>query len=384
VGIDIGVYGARGIPSTYSGYETFLSELLPRLAQRGHRITMYCRAGEVERRETYQGVVLRHLPSVRTKSLSTVSHGGVAAVTARFAGHDVVLVVNVANALPAAVQTLTGQPVVLNTDGQEWLRGKWGPTARRVFLSSARMAPRIATALVSDSVGMADVYRRQFGAETTTIIPYMYLASTRPDLTRLEGEMGLAPGDFMLTGGRLVPENNTHRVAQAYVDSDCPLPLMVLGAANYASPVTERLRELAASDSRVRFVGHVADRALFVSLLAGARRYIHAHSVGGINPSLVEAMGSGSAILALDTVFNREALGETGEYFTDFEHELPRLLNTTSQRSSQEQTLRAAAVERAVDLFNPDDVVSAYERILVAASESTSTSHVALSTRWSE
>lgn len=380
--LDIGVYGARGIPSTYSGYETFLTELLPGLADRGHRVTMYCRRGEVESGRSYRGVRLRHLPSLRTKSLSTLSHGGVAAIAGRLARHDVMLVVNVANAVPAGLATRTGQPVVLNTDGQEWLRGKWGPRARKVFYRSAHLAPRTATALVSDCRGMADIYRDEFSAPSTTVIPYMYLPKTAPDLKMLPQRFDVAAGGYFVTGGRLVPENNVERVAKAYAASTSSLPLLVLGAANYDSPVVEELNRLAAQDKRVVLLGHVSDRQAFVTLLAGARRYVHAHSVGGINPSLVEAMGSGAAVLALGTSFNREALGSAGWYFDDFEQELPGLLSSAAAAEDDSEATRADARRRAVEVYSPEDVVQAYEELLLVTAGTPSRGTARIRTRW--
>lgn len=381
--LNLGVYGARGIPSTYSGYETFLTELLPNLAERGHRVTMYCRKGDIEPLAEYRGVRLRHVAAVDTKSLSTLTHGALAALAARAARHDVVLVVNVANALPAALATRTGQSVVLNTDGQEWLRGKWGPLAKRVFLTSARIAARSATSLVSDCRGMADVYRDVFGAESSTVIPYMYLPGTTPDPSRLPRDFGVRADEFVVTGGRLVPENNADRVTEAYLRTTSPLPLLVLGAANYDSPVLTRLKQLAAQDERVVLVGHVSDRQAFISLLAGARRYVHAHTVGGINPSLVEAMGSGAAVLALDTRFNREALGEAGWYFTDFESSLIGALGAACRDADLTEEIRKESRRRATELFAPEAVVDAYEQLLLWAAETPSRDKIAITTRWS-
>src|SRR3954451_19497438 len=96
--LNVGVYGARGIPSTYSGYETFLTTLLPALAQRGHEVTMYCRRGQTAQSGRYQGVRRVVLPAIPGKQFNTLSHGAFAAVAARSRRHDVVLVVNVANA----------------------------------------------------------------------------------------------------------------------------------------------------------------------------------------------------------------------------------------------------------------------------------------------
>ena len=126
--LNIGVFGARGIPSTYSGYETFLTTLLPELVARGHRVTMYCRRGETEGDDHYLGVDRVILPAIPGKQFSTLSHGAVASLRSRIARHDVVLTVNVANAAFCALHRYTGRPIVLNTDGQEWLRGKWGPS----------------------------------------------------------------------------------------------------------------------------------------------------------------------------------------------------------------------------------------------------------------
>ncbi|HMS12642.1 MAG TPA: glycosyltransferase [Microthrixaceae bacterium] len=157
-GLDIGVYGARGVPSTYSGYETFLTTLLPELVRRGDRVTMYCRPGDGMDNSEWEGVRRRVLPALPGKNFNTLTHGLVAGVAARLARHDVVLVVNVANAAYCAIGRYTRQPTLLNTDGQEWLRDKWGGTAKQVFHRSARIAGRCATALVADCEAMAAIW----------------------------------------------------------------------------------------------------------------------------------------------------------------------------------------------------------------------------------
>ena len=169
--LDIGVYGARGVPSTYSGYETFLTTLLPELVRQGDSVTIYCRPGDGVDSTPWEGVQRRVLPAIPGKNLNTLSHGLVAGLAARAARHDVLLVVNVANAPFCLIGHRTGQPVVLNTDGQEWLRDKWGGVARSVFKGSARIARHCATSLIADCDAMAELYRTEFGAEST-VIPY--------------------------------------------------------------------------------------------------------------------------------------------------------------------------------------------------------------------
>lgn len=381
--LDVGVYGARGIPSTYSGFETFLTVLLPELTRRGHAVTMYCRAGEVPGSHPYAGVRRVLLPAVSTKQLATPTHGALAAVVARWRRHDVVLAVNVANAPYCLLGRLTGQPVVLNPDGQEWLRGKWGAFARAYWRGCARLASRSAAALVADCEAMARIYRDEFTAPST-VIPYCWTELEKSTGDGVLSRLGVEPGRYALVAGRLVPENNTDRVAEAYARSGVDWPLLVLGAANYRSPVARALSDLARRHPAVCLVGHVGDRADYARLVGDAGAYLHAHSVGGINPSLVEAMGCGGRIIALDTAFNREALGGAGTYFADFVDGLPRLLReVVREDAAASAARRQAAARRARSRYSLAAVADAYERLLVEVAMRPAWRSVALPTPWS-
>ena len=383
MGLSIGVYGARGVPSTYSGYETFLTTLLPELVERGHDVTMYCRTGEGMESTPWKGVQRKVLPALPGKSFNTLSHGLVAAVAARVKRHDVILAVNVANAAYTVVGRVTGQPTVLNTDGQEWDRGKWGNTAKKVFLGSAKIAGRCASGLIADCKAMGDIYRDDFNSDST-VIPYC-----APDLDWVADpgnvtRHDLTPGEYLIIAGRLNPENNIHRVAEAIAESDLQLPLAVLGAANYESPVVSRLQELAEADDRIRLMGHVGSRTEFLDLLHHAKAYVHGHSVGGINPSIVEAMSVGSRVVAFDTTFNREALGESAATFT-FEHDgLRKAIQTVLDSSpAEDAAARAGAAARITEEYGLDAVVGAYEQLLIEAAEHGRRTGLVVPTRWS-
>lgn len=359
--LDIGVYGARGIPSTYGGYETFLTVMLPELARRGHRVTAYCRRGHLESAEPFEGVNRVVLPAIGSHYLETLSHGAPASLVARLRCHDVVLVVNLANAPFCMLARATGQRIVLNLDGQEWLRGKWGPPARGYWLLCARLARWAAPALVADCQAMSDIYRDRFSARTS-VIPYCWtgLKSAEDPLAVLE-KFSVEPYRYFVVAARLNPENNVAEIAEAYVRTDARYPLLVLGAANYASPVRAAIEALSARHPSLRIGGHVADRAAFATLVSHAAAYLHGHSVGGINPSLIEAMGCGANIMALATPFNREALGSTGTYFRDF-HQLEKLLSA-AQEAPAEMSCRSEAQQRAREVFSVDAVVEAYENL---------------------
>lgn len=341
---------------------------------------MYCRRGRVPNRADYRGVKLRHLPALNSKQFETLSHGLVSSVAARVARHDVVFTVNIANALYCAAAKLTGQRLVLNTDGQEWLRTKWSPPARGFFKLSAKIAGRATTALVCDCRAMSDIYATEFRA-ASSVIPYCWTQLDPAPSNR--HVIDVEPRGYFLVAARLVPENNVDRVVEAYTRSSIELPLVVMGAANYSSPAEEAIRNLASRDNRILVAGHVEDRSEFASLVAAARVYIHAHEVGGINPSLVEALGVGARIVALDTPFNREAAGECASYFSGFDEDLlATLTDVIAEEPGHSQARRDAGKKRALTRFSLESVTDAHERLFRAAAGSGSRSGVVIDTEW--
>jgi glycosyltransferase involved in cell wall biosynthesis len=381
--LDIGVFGIRGIPSTYSGFETFLTVLLPELAARGHHVTVYCRKGldEDDWQGDFGGVERRSLPSITTKQLDTLSHGLVSSAVARVRRHELFLAFNVANVPFCLAARATGQRVVLSTDGQEWIRGKWGTVARRLFLTFAQWSKWSASALISDCNGMRDIYREQFGTDST-VIPYCWTGIDQGDVRLPTGH---EPGAYLVTGGRLIPENNIDGIARAFARTDVDLPLLVLGAANYRSPVELELRALADADPRIQVLGHVSDRAEYASLLRHAKGYLHGHSVGGINPSLVEALGSGALVGALDTPFNREAAGPEAFYFGDCGSALEDVIAAIADLPDAEDARRRDEnVRRAAERFSLAAVADAYEELLLAAADASPFRKITVPTRWSD
>lgn len=367
--LDIGVFGIRTIPSTYSGYETFCTVLLPELVRRGHKVTLYARES-VGARETYEGVEKIGLPSIPTKQLDTLSHSVSSAIVSRARRHDVVLSFNVANAPALALVTKTGTPTVLNVDGQEWIRGKWGTGAKRVFYECAKMSKNCATALVTDCNAMADIYRDQFGAESE-VIPYCWTGLVDeehrvPADDEYLQKMNLENRKYLVTGGRLIPENHIAEITRSLVESDVDLPIAVLGAANYDSPVVHELNELADQDDRVRLLGHIGDRREYGVLLRDAAMYLHGHSVGGINPSIVEAMGVGAVISAFDTPFNREGAGEVGHFFPD---PSTAVENSKYLLDEDSESRRQSAMQRVRDNFSLKAIVDQYEGLLQSTAQ---------------
>src|SRR5438105_3697783 len=148
----IGFVGTRGVPATYSGFETFVEHTGARLAARGHEVTVYCRNHHSSiHQSNYRGMRLVYLGGIATKHLDTISHTAVACLHAATQHYEIVVMCISGNSPLTLIPRLTGSRVVLNVDGSDWRRRKWGTMAQRYIRASERLATRLPHATVTDS-----------------------------------------------------------------------------------------------------------------------------------------------------------------------------------------------------------------------------------------
>ena len=358
----IAMVGTRGVPATYGGFETCVEEVGKRLAAAGHEVIVYCRtttaAGSAPRPTTHLGMQLVHLPAIRHRALETLSHTALSVVhlvTRRRV--DAVLLFNAANSPLIPILLLARQAVATHVDGLEWRRAKWGKIGRRYYRLAEQLAVRWSTALIADAQGISDYYEAEFGAPTE-LIRYGAPLLDDPAAGLIE-PLGLESRRYHLVVARLEPENHVDVIIDGYTRSSAADPLVVVGAAPYAEAYTQRVHSLA--DSRVRFLGAVWDQPLLNALYANALTYLHGHSVGGTNPSLLRAMGAGTATDAFDVSFNREVLGDAGRYWSDADDVARSVLAAEHDRDgtvARGVQSRARAAE-----FTWEDVADGYEAL---------------------
>ena len=355
----IALIGTRGVPAQYGGFETAVEEVGRRLVERGHDVTVFCRTGDRTQRE-HLGMRLVHLPAVQRKVLETLSHTSLS-VLHRDARHaDVAIVFNAANAPLLPALRAAGVPTAVHVDGLEWQRSKWGPTGRRYYQACERLAVRWADALIADARGIQAHYRTVHAVDST-FIPYGAPVLERPALHRL-GELDLAPGGYHLVVARFEPENHVREAVDAHLRSTATRPLVVVGAAPYAQAYTDGIRRAAEGDERVRLVGPVWDQELLDALYAGSLTYVHGHSVGGTNPSLLRAMGASAPVLAFDVVFNREVLGDAGVFWPDAETLAGQLAEAEADPERARDRGRRGCGRAAAD-YTWDAVAEQYEQL---------------------
>ncbi len=357
----IAIMGIRGLPSTYSGYETFADEVGSRLVQRGHEVLVYCRAALFkDRPPTYHGMRLVYLPSWETKEFSTLSHTWLCMADVVRRQTDAILVCNVANGLHLIVPRIFGKKTAINVDGLEWQRPKWNRWGRAYFRFAARMACLLADVIVCDAQAMTDVYRREFGVEATTIAYGANIeTSTRPEVL---GRYGLHPRRYWLIASRLVPDNNADLIVRAFAGVRADMLLAIAGGANYKSAFIAELQQIA--DSRVRFLGHIDDPEHIKELHCNAYAYVHGHEFGGTNPALLKALGFGNCILALDTPFNREVLGDDyGILYRKDMEDLRQKMQQVVDHPDLRDRYAARAPARIAEAYTWERITDQYEAL---------------------
>jgi glycosyltransferase involved in cell wall biosynthesis len=357
--LSIAMVGTRGVPARYGGFETAVEEVGRRLVDRGHRVVVYCRTtpGATDRPlSTYQGMELVHLPAARSRALETLSHTGLSVAHLLLHRTDAAIVFNAANAPLLPVLRSARIPVATHVDGLEWQRAKWGRLGRHYYRLAESLAVRWSDLLIADAQGIADYYSRVFHAPTVLLSYGAPLIA--PGADRL-AELGLTPGGYHIVVARFEPENHVDVIVEGYRRSGAAKPLVVVGSAPYAGEYTARVHGLA--DERVHFLGGVWDQQQLDQLYAHCFTYLHGHSVGGTNPSLLRAIGAGAAVLAYDVDFNREVVGEAGRYFGDAAA-VARLIEAAEHDPAAVVLDGKRARERA-EAYDWDDVAAGYEEL---------------------
>jgi glycosyltransferase involved in cell wall biosynthesis len=377
--MNIGILGLWGMDvpgASFGGFETGFSEIAARLVEDGHDVTIYCRRGAYPpgvRPREHQGVRLTYIPSGKAKSSSfliAVSFATLAALARR--RHDVFLYVNVGSGWHCLVSRLLGAKVVINVDGLDWTRGKWGRLARAYFRSAARAALFASDVVVTDAHAMVDYYVQHY-AYAPEMIAYGATigGSTKPELLR---PFSLEPDSYYLIASRLVPENNADIIVRAFEQLQSSRRLLIVGDSNYDSPFHRQLH--ATQDSRVQFTGWIDDPETIRELHANATAYIHGHSVGGTNPALLKALAYGNCVLALDTPFNSEVLGG-GKFGLLWERDPADLLDKlrfVEANSEIREGLRSAAPGRIEQAYTWERITGQYEKLLVEVASGRSAS----------
>lgn len=356
----IAIIGTDGLPARYGGFETCVEQLAPRLARKGHQMVVL--GSSVKR----NGRFAEDAPRLMHRYLPLPANGAASvpydlfSFLASYRKSDAVIVMGVsAGIFMPFMRMLAGhRRIIVNVDGLESRREKWRGMKRWFLGWSEALAIRCAHAVISDNQGIADAVWQRYQC-TSSVIPYgndhVLPIESKCAQALVRQRFGLEPGDYLLTVARIEPENHIDLMMEAFLASDQPRYVVV---GNFSgTPLGRELLARYGAEPRILCIDSLFDPQALAALRACSHAYLHGHSVGGTNPSLIEVLPYHRPILAYDCVFNRHTLHGGGGYFATG-MELTRLLVHGDRR-----TWIPDATWVALGCYQWERIAQAYERL---------------------
>lgn len=362
--LKVAILGAKGYPYVYGGYDTLVRELGERLIKKGVDVRVYChKALFDEKPPVVNGIKLHYIPAIETKSLTQLTHSFLSMMHACLSDVDVIFVVNSGNGPFGLLSKIFRKPTAINVDGLEWLRPKWRGLGSRYFRFASRLATKFYDKVVTDSDEMHRIYLEMFGAEST-VIAYGANPANHSDPELLK-KWNLKPYDYFLIVGRLIPDNNADLILGGFLRSNTKRKLVIVGDVPFEDEFANKLKNI--KDERVLFTGYVKDPEELKSLYNLSYAYFHGHEYGGTNPAMLKALGYGCAILALDTIFNKEMLqdGKHGLFFKKDFDAVTECIHHVEEMPEKMEELRKIARSGLIARYNWDNVTEDYLKLFL-------------------
>ncbi|EPY01241.1 DUF1972 domain-containing protein [Magnetospirillum fulvum] len=358
------ILGIRGIPGGHGGFETFAEHLSLFLVGRGWAVSVYCQQdnaapGAPIHEEEWCGVTRIVVPVVRAGSAGSIEFDWKCIRHVRHQrGTRLVLGYNTGCLIP--LLRLGPDRIIVNMDGIEWKRAKWSRPVRAWFWLNEWIAAWAGTRLVADHPEIAGHLAHRVRRSKVSMIPYGAPEILDAPVEPLDG-FGLHPDGYFISVCRIEPENSILTLVRAFSRRRRGVNLVIVG--RFEADNSYHGAVMAAASAEVRFVGAIYDHEILNSLRFHARAYCHGHTVGGTNPSLVEALGAGNAVLAQDNRFNRWT-ADTGQFFFQDEESCAALIGEIIENDLAVLRARVAARHRFIEQFQLRSIHAAYERIL--------------------
>ncbi|MDB9153004.1 DUF1972 domain-containing protein [Parabacteroides distasonis] len=356
----IAIIGTRGIPAKYGGFETFAQEISQRLISKGLDVTVFCPPSESPL-GSFNGVKLKYLKiSKDTSPMKYYVESVSEAIKDKF---DIVLMCGQGGYAYVPQIFKRHKPIfITNTDGIEHRRTKWNKIVRLgVRFVGEMTSVFMSDYLVADSKGIKAYLEKEYSIIPKKIFTIEYGAEVLNEddySVDFISEYGVSSGGYYLVVSRLEPENNVSMILEGYKRSNTDKPLVVVGNLKGSSYV-EELRNIA-KDSNIKLVGGVYNPEKLKALRLHCAAYLHGHSVGGTNPSLLEALGAGNIVIGHDNPFNCEVTDNCGFYFSNSQ-ECAMAINSVDVLSeNQKNNYSTRAISRIINYYNWDRIAEEY------------------------
>jgi len=352
----IAIIGTRGIPNHYGGFEQFAEFLSTGLVQRGHEVVVYNSHTHPYQENEFNGVKLIHCkdPEDKIGTAGQFIYDLNCILDARKRKFDIILQLGYTSSSIWSRLFPKNAAITTNMDGLEWKRTKYSNKVQRFLHYAERLAIKHSDHLIADSIGIQKYLNEKYGVNSS-YIPYGANVFDNPN-RQILNEYQLTEQNYDLLIARLEPENSIEIILNGVAETNINRPFLVIG--KHETKYGTQLKEKFKSYERIRFLGGIYDQNALNNLRYYSNIYFHGHTVGGTNPSLLEAMGSSSLTCANDNIFNKAILGEDAFYFKSAQD----VKNTLTSLSKEKFTHFLENNKMKIkEIYNWDKIINQYE-----------------------
>ncbi len=358
----IAILGTRGIPASYSGFETCVEETSKRFAENGYEVTVFCRSNHYDfKLKNYKGVNLKYIPSIKSKYLDTLTSTFCSLLYVAKTNYDILILYGIGNAYYLPILKLFCKNIISVVDGADWGRAKWGLVAKFVLRNGRAFVINFSSYYVVDNELLSKDYEKRF-YKAPVFIPY---GANIPDFydEAVLKKYSLEKKKYVIFIGRFVKEKGIEFLIKNYSQLDTYIKLVVVGGNDTDKNYVEKLK--AVKDDRILFPGFIFGEE-YESLLKYAKFYVSCSFLEGTSPSLISAMAINGYAFVSDLPENLEVLKGTCQTFktgdsADFKKKLSILLDGNVdidlERSKTSEVINnyytwEKITERYIELFN--------------------------------
>lgn len=360
--LKIGILGTRGIPNHYGGFEQFAQYLSLGLVQRGHEVFVYNSDQHPYQEKDWNGVNIIHCRDLEYKFGTFGQFFYDLNCNRDAAKRDFDILLHLGYTSDSVWHWKWPKKTInmVNMDGMEWKRSKYNKMTQRFLRWAESLAAKNAQVLVADSPRIKEYLKETYNKDAV-FIPYGAELFTAVDAD-VPAQHRLVPYEYFLLVARMEPENNIEMIVRGHIASGHKFPLVIIG--NITNKFGQYLKSTY-NHPNIRFDGPVYDQPELSNLRYHSARYFHGHSVGGTNPSLLEAMACNCNIAAHDNVFNKAVLNGEADYFSSAE-EIATLINTplNGQLAAHRQEMNRNKIRH---IYNLEKNISDYENLMLAS-----------------
>lgn len=311
---NLAIIGTVGVPALYGGFETLLENLLDYLP-REFNVTVFCESDAYDtKRLEYKGAELIYL-NFKANGFQSVFFD-VVSILSSFKKNDYLLILGVSGTIILPfIKPFCKAKIITNIDGMEWKRDKWGSFQKAFLKFSEKLAVKYSDLVISDNYFIQEYVKINYGI-SSILIAYGGDHVNAADNFNIGEKFNLRKFQYFFTVCRIEPENNLELLISGYLHSNLQFPYLIVGNWN-ASAFGKNLLKKYRGISKFRLLDSIYDQNELDQLRANCYFYLHGHSAGGTNPSLVEAMYLGLPIIAFDVSYNRSTTYDQAFYFSD-------------------------------------------------------------------